>query len=529
MRKKIACLLAAALCVTAALGGCSGSGKGSGGDASSSDGSGGTFIVRSAGDPMSFNPDVAGDDNGYPIAQNMFRRLCALDSSKQNLVPEAAESWEYNEDATKLTFHLRDDLKWSDGESLTSEDVKYTFDTIKANPTYYFSASMAVVDSIEAPDDYTVIFNLNKPDSSLVYFLGWYATFIMPEHVYNNGQAWEENSEATNPTVTCGPFKLEEYNQGESVTLVKNEEFADPAKLDKLIFSIIPDEATAVQALQNGEIDFFENFSASYVTELEADPNIRVEINEYPSPIRMLFNFNNDTLKNEAVRKAIAMAVDRDEVSEKVFNEIQKPEYALYPSYVEWAANTEDTAPEFDIEGAKKVLEDAGFTADADGNYITGLTIDVFEGSGYPDTARLIQATLVEVGIQTEIEVSEYNAWSQKVSVEKDFDICLMGGFMGPDPSALVNRIGTGGGSNYGSYSNTKVDELLAQGASTAEQSERATYYKEAQTILAEELPYINIVSFAGPEASNAGFKNLPYDGEGKWAWADYSHVEKAN
>ncbi|MFR7445169.1 MAG: hypothetical protein ACLUUO_19340 [Sellimonas intestinalis] len=76
--------------VTAALGGCSGSGKGSGGDASSSDGSGGTFIVRSAGDPMSFNPDVAGDDNGYPIAQNMFRRLCALDSSKQNLVPEAA-------------------------------------------------------------------------------------------------------------------------------------------------------------------------------------------------------------------------------------------------------------------------------------------------------------------------------------------------------------------------------------------------------------------------------------------------------
>ncbi len=115
------------------------------------------------------------------------------------------------------------------------------------------------------------------------------------------------------------------------------------------------------------------------------------------------------------------------------------------------------------------------------------------------------------------------------MSVEKDFDICLMGGFMGRDPSALVNRIGTGGGSNYGSYSNTKVDELLAQGASTAEQSERATYYKEAQTILAEELPYINIVSFAGPEASNAGFKNLPYDGEGKWAWADYSHVEKAN
>ena len=531
MKKKIACLLAAALCISTVLSGCSGSdGGGSGGGSSSkSESGGGTFIVRSAGDPMSFNPTVAGDDNGYPIAQNMYRRLCALDSSKQNLVPEAAESWEYNDDATVLTFHLRDDLNWSDGEPLTSEDVKYTFDTIKANPTYYFSSSMSVVDSIEAPDDYTVVFNLNKPDASFVYFLGWYATFIMPEHVYNNGQAWEDNSEATNPTVTCGPFKLEEYNQGESVTLVKDEEYADPATLDRLVFSIIPDEATAIQALQNGEIDFFENLSASYVSELQSDPNIRVEINEYPSPIRMVFNFNNETLANQAVREAIAMAIDRDEVSEKVFAEIQKPEYSLYPSYVEWAANTEDVAPEFNIEAAKQILEEAGFTADADGNYITGLTIDVFEGSGYPDTARLIQATLAEAGIQAEIEVSEYTAWSQKVSVDKDFDICLMGGFMGPDPSALTNRIGTGGGSNYGSYSNAQVDELLAQGAATVDQDERAQYYKEAQTILAQELPYVNIVSFAGPEASNASFKNLPYDGEGKWGWADYSHVEQTN
>lgn len=108
-------------------------------------------------------------------------------------------------------------------------------------------------------------------------------TFIMPEHIYNNGEKWEDNKEISDPTVTCGPFTVEEYVQGESVTLVRDENYPEPAKLDKLIFSIIPDEATAIQALKNGEIDFFENLPASYVKELEADPNLRVEVNEYPS------------------------------------------------------------------------------------------------------------------------------------------------------------------------------------------------------------------------------------------------------
>ena len=530
MKKRIALLTAMAISMTAVLAGCSGDAKekgtsDNGGKDTSAEG--GTFIVRSVGDPMSFNPNIQGDDNGYPIAQNTYRRLCALDSSKQNIVPEAATKWEYSDDAKQLTFTLREDLKWSDGKPLTSKDVKYTFDTIKESPTYYFSANMANVESIEAPDDYTVIFHLIEPDAAFVNILGWYATFIMPEHIYNNGEKWEDNKEISDPTVTCGPFTVEEYVQGESVTLVRDENYPEPAKLDKLIFSIIPDEATAIQALKNGEIDFFENLPASYVKELGADPNLRVEVNEYPSPIRMVFNMENETVADQAVRKAIAMAIDREEISEKVFDGIQKPEYSLYPSIVEWAANTEDTAPEFDVAGAQKVLEDAGYTKNSDGMYITGLTLDVFEGSGYPDTAKLIKATLEEVGIGVEVQVSEYNAWSQKVSVDRDFSILLMGGFMGPDPSALTNRIGTGKGANYGSYSNPEVDNLLKQGAATIDQNERAEYYKEAQKILAEDLPYLNIVSFAGPEGSSANFKNLPFDGAGKWGWADYSHVEK--
>ena len=157
---------------------------------SSGESSGGnvdTFIVRSVGDPASFNPDGAADDNLFPIAQNMYRRLVGLDTTKGNVVGEAAKEWSYNEDATELTFTLRDDLVWSDGEPLTSEDVKYTFEAIAENPLATFSANMAVVSSIETPDDYTVVFKLTEPDLSLLYLLGCFGTFIIPLHVWNNG------------------------------------------------------------------------------------------------------------------------------------------------------------------------------------------------------------------------------------------------------------------------------------------------------------------------------------------------------
>lgn len=193
---------------------------------------------------------------------------------------------------------------------------------------------------------------------------------------------------------------------------------------------------------------------------------------------------------------------------------------------IEWATNSENTAPKFDTAAASRILEDAGYKKDADGYYIKGLTIDVFEGAGYPDTAKLIQATLAEAGIGVEIQVSEYNAWQQKVGDNRDFVILLMGGFMGPDPAALATRVQTDMTFNWGSYSNAQVDELLAKGASTSDETERAEYYKEIQKILAEELPYLNIVSFAGPEVNSTRFENLPYDGQGKWGWADYSHVE---
>lgn len=483
------------------------------------------IVVRATGDPMTFNPDSIPDDYAYPIVQNIFNRLVKLDASKQ-IIPDLATEWEVSEDGKTVTFHLRDDAKWHDGEKVTSEDVKYTFDTIKQNENYYMSSRLEIVDSIETPDDYTVVFNMNESDVSFIADLGWYGTFILPKHVFDNGQSWEENPASKEP-IGSGPFKFKEFNQGESIILVANPDYHEGApKLDKIIFSIIPDDTTAVEALLNGDIDVYEGIPAASVDELEASDYIRLVLNEYPSPMRIIFNLEEEKLQDVNVRRAIATAIDREEISQKVFNGIQKPEYNMYPSIMEWATNSEQTAPKFNIEEAIKILEDAGYKKDKDGYYVRGLTIDVFEDGGYPDAAKLMEATLAKAGIELIVQVHEFNAWNEKVTVQRDFMIELQGGFMGPDPAALYKRLGTGEYSNVGNYSNKKFDELCTKGVATGVQEERAKYYKEAQAILAEDLPYIPIVTYAAYDANNDKFINLPIDGEGKWGWSEYTFTD---
>ena len=481
-----------------------------------------TLIVRNSGDPMSFNPSVASDDNLYYAAMCMFHRLTKLDTTKSP-VPDAAESWDVSDDALTITWHLKDGLKWSDGEPLTADDVKYTFDYIKEHPETYFSTSMQIVDSIEVVDDLTVVFHMNTADMSFVARIGWYGTFILPEHVFNNGQKWEENPASTIP-VTSGPYKYGSYTQGSDITLVANEDYVEGAPaIKKIIFSIIPDDATAIQALLNGELDYMQNVPSAYADQLLADPNYRMIRDIYPSPYRIIFNVNDPIVGDLAVRKAIALCINREDISAKVYANIMPPEYSAYPSCVTWCSNTTDVYPSQDIEAAKKVLEDAGYTKDADGYYVRGIEWEVFEGM--QDMANLIIASCKEAGIEIKLNLSEYNAWAQKVGPEGNYMMEAQGGFMGPDPAALATRYGTGSNSNYAGWSNAEFDALCAEGAATGDSAKRAELYKAAQKLIIEELPAINVVGFASYTVCPANLKNAPEDGAGQWGWGDWNYA----
>lgn len=492
-------------------------------------GGGGTLIVRATSDPMNWNPSMLADDGFYAAAQNMFHRLTKLDQSK-NAIPDAAESWDVSEDGMVITWHLKQGITWSDGEPLTAEDVKYTFDYIKATSTTYFYSSMAIVDSIEVVDDYTCVFNLNTPDMSFVARIGWYATFIMPEHVFNTGDGvWENNPASTDwsKVVCSGPFIITDYKAGESWTLEPNPYYYEEGfpKLDKIVFSVIPDDATAMQALLNGEIDDNGDNAVpdAFVEQLTNDANFDIYLNEYPSPWRIIFNGANETVQDKALRQAIAYCIDRNDISEKATGNIMPPEWSAYPAIAAWCANMEDIYPDKDIAKAQEILEAAGYTKDADGMYITGITYDAFEGM--EDMGKLIIASCKEAGIGIELIVSEYNAWDAKVTKESsEWMIESQGGFMGPDPAQLYSRYGTHESNQY-NISMPEFDALCIEAAATGDTAKRAELYRKAQAIMTDECWAINVLAYAGYNVHRADLMNTPADGTGKWGWSEYTYT----
>lgn len=473
-----------------------------------------TLIVRMEGDPMSFNPDAFADDTFHHIAVNVFHRLVKLDTAS-NVLPDAAESWSVEDDGMSIVFNLRHDLVWSDGMPLTAADAAYTFETIRTTPEFFFCSYLAGVESVEATDDYTLVFHMKAPDVSLITNLGWYANFIMPKHVYDvEGVAWGDNEAASlshpEKTVCSGPYRIAEYKQGQNLLIVANEKSPVQPAIKSVNYSVITDATTSVQALLNAEIDFLSSAPAANVPEMQANPELAVVAQPKAVPLRMVFNCATELGGDPAFRRAVALCVDRADICKKVEGGTMPPDYCMFPPVIAWACNDVDTAPEVDLAAAEQCLVDAGYTKGSDGNYVSGLTIDTFEFGGLPDMAKLIIANMKKVGIGVELNLLENNAWNDKCFGRKDFTICMMGGTMAPDPSSLATRYGTGASGNLAGWSNAEFDELVAAANAEGDIEKRADLYKQAQAIMADELPIVPVADWTNFIAYANIFKGLP-------------------
>ena len=401
---------------------------------------GGTFVIGASGDPQSFNPDYLSDDNLWPIAQNIFNRLVKL-TAADTVIPDLAESWEFSDDGMTLTFHLREGVKWHDGVDFTSADVKWTYDTI-INESWNRSTSLESVDSIECPDDNTVVFNLNAADVTIISKLGWYGMFILPQHLYE-GQDPATCEAATTSPVGTGPFKFESYETGVGTVLVKNEEYwGDEPNPDELIFAIYSDQDSMYQAFLNGEIDLMNgSLPTANVHDLDEDPNYHVLAQLGQNRTYITFNFEDPDFGKQEVRKAVQLAVDTQGIYDRVGGAGAKAEYFVSPVQTDFV-DENYVQPERNVEEARALLESAGYTADADGFYIHA-TMDVFEDGNFANIAQIVKANLAEAGIDITINMMEISAWTEKVQQNKNFSITMLAGYQGPDISGLAGRIQT--------------------------------------------------------------------------------------
>ena len=527
--------LVLALLLALSLSACGGGGEDAGAQA----------VVRcglsSAWDSLMPYNSPSGSNYSRIIYDKIYDRLAYVHADG-TLDPRGAESWESADGGYAVLFHLDQGAAFHDGTPVTAEHWADTIALLTDPdcPTLgraAFSVLAGTDDNgaavegealgAEAVDDYTLRLTFKTPTTPEDFLLDRNREYyVLPTHLLEGVEPSQlMDLELWDKPIGSGPFKFSEYNQGQNMILEANPDyFRGAPKLERLIISIIPDDTTAMQSLTNGELDWAINTPVNMVEQLSANEDVRLDVNQLPSPTRLVFNLENELVSDLAVRQAIAMCIDREDISEKVTNGIRPVEYSAYPS-VSWAANTEDTYPALDLEAAEQVLIDAGYTKDADGYYIRGLSILTFDADGNPDVARLIAANCESIGIEMDIEVLEYNAWSQRVELDRDYVIELQGGFVGPDPAAMQNLLRTDAYSNVSGYSNTRVDELLDLAAAESDQDIRKEYYHEIQQIVVQDLPYINIMEYAVYEASSASLHDIPMDGADQWGWAEWTYA----
>ena len=488
-------------------------------------GKGGTAVVAVSSDPGHFNPAITTGYNVHVVADSMFNGLVALDA-KLKPIPDLAESWTVDKDSKTYTFNLAKNVRWHDGKPFTSADVKFTFENVLLK---YHSRTKAglgsVIEAIDTPDANTVIFRLKKSYGPLLQRLDVTEAPILPMHIFKSGG--DANKHAANlAPVGTGPFKLSSYKPGETVVLERNSEYFKKGlpKLDRLVFRIIPDGATQLLAMEQGEVDYLNRIPNSKVKTIQSNDNFTVtQVSTGPGGgnciVTLTYNLDREPLQKIEVRKAIAYAIDRQRIVDQVLFGWGKPAKAPISSAISWAHSPDSLADfSFDPAKAEALLDDAGYKKAADG---VRLNLDIVHFPSFSKYAEVMRQDLKKIGINLKSRPLDRAAAIDAIFKKRNFDTNVISYCNGLDPDIGVkrmyvsNNIGPIPFSNGASYRNSEIDTMFDAAGQTSDTGIRQKYYRDIQAILGKELPYWWLVErnfVSGHKKSLTGFR--PWTGQ---------------
>lgn len=457
---------------------------------------GGTFIIVAGTDPGNLNPAISTSGALHFVAGSLYNGLVALD---KDFKPESelADSWTITDDGKTYTFKLHPGVKWHDGKSFTSADVKFTFENLLLKFHARTQTGVApVLDKIETPDDLTVVFRFKTPYAPLLQQLNVIEAPILPKHLYETGEP--QNNPTNLKPVGTGPFKFVEYKKGQQVTMERNRDYFKPGvpRFDKLIFSIIPDTNTALIAFERGEVDYV-SVPGSDVDRISKLPG--VVVGRSPAGAGGSFcvqtiipNLDRAPLDKLPVRQALNIAIDRARMVQQIlFNQGRVARGPM--ATTAWYFDSSLPAFEYSAAKANQLLDSAGLAKGADG-YRFKLTAVL------PNTvakmAEVLKENFAQIGVNVDLKIVDFNEANQTVFIKREFDLGYASYCNGPDPEIGVRRAYDSTNikavlfSNGAAYKNLKVDELFVRGVSETDRAKRVATYAELQKILVTDLPY---------------------------------------
>lgn len=472
------------------------------------------LVVDLASDPVSLDPHAANDGNSLYVMNAMYDTLVALDTDLE-IEPALAESFEQIED-TVWEAKIREDVIFHDGSELNAEVVKANLDRVLdpdiGSPLAFL---FDMIESVDVVDDYTVEITTNAPFSALPLHLAHPGGHIISlESIKADYEAIENGEEAfasvnENPVGT-GYFQYSERSNGEYIKLVKNKDYwGEQANVDEITFKVVPEDMTRIAELETEQAHLIYPVNANDIERIDANDGTYVQQSESSNVTYLGMNTEKEPFDDARVRRAVAMAIDKDIVNEGVTDGVALPAQGpLAPTVFGYSEELD--ALNYNLDDAKGLLEEAGY---AEGFSATVLTNDRTTA----DIAEIIQEQLAEIGVDLDVEMMETGAYLEKTANgEMDMFVGSWGTVTldadyGLYPMFHSENIGEPGNRSF--YQNDELDQLLEQAREATDDAERLDLYEKAQQLIIDDAPIVPLyhsVLLAGLQDEVHGFYQYP-------------------
>ncbi len=452
------------------------------------------------------DPQKATDSVSRSIIKLINQTLVYIDN-EGNIVPELAQ--EITKVSPKETLiKIKNDIKFSNGETLTIDDVLFSLERAKASPK--MSQDLYMIESFEKVDDRTLKINTLYDAGNLLHKLASGGVAII------NKKAFEKDE---NNIVGTGMFKLKEWVAGEKLVLERNEFFKDSkSNIDTLVVKFVPEANSRMIMLETGEIDLARDLLPLDFKKISEDTKFTTVEIETPSNMFLGFDLRNELLADKRVRQAIAYAINNEDLVKTVFNGSASVATSPVPKITTGHNENSNNYPQ-NIEKAKQLLAEAG--------YPNGFNIELFvsEDNQRIDMAVIIQDNLKKIGINAEIKTFQWAAYVSTIenpNIIKPLFI-MSWNISNDDPDEvlypLYHSSQIDAHTNVVFYKNEKFDNLISEARETTDKEKRMKLYEEAQDIIQEDLPHYTLVYPKQNFAYKASIKNIKYN---KRAYLDF-------
>ena len=459
-----------------------------------------SITLTTNADPT-FNPWYPGVGIESDLVNEMiFDGLTRWDENMK-VSPRLATSWNVSDDGLTWTFELRKNVKWHDGEKFDANDVAFTFNDIVLNKEVGANNSniYAPINHVEIIDDYTVKFIMDEPFSSLPEYLTYYEG-ILPKHIFEGVKdPWSLSSFNKAQPIGTGAFRLETYQSGAFVKLVRNADYWDgEPKIREVTFQVVPDPDAQIAQMLAGNLDLISVENPTLLSRLQSMPNLTFDSQSENVYYFVILHQTDPRFQDVRVRQGLLQAIDRQAIIDSVLKGYGS--VATGPiAPIQKAYYTDKVAQHpYDPENAKKLLAEAGWTPgndgilQKDGERFT-ITIDQGEFGQLLPIAVLIQQYWKDVGVDVKLNVMDWNSYLTKTYVNRDYQatVCWWRTPATPDVSPYYDSAAAGSGNNWPDYKDPKLDKLLKAELSATDEQEKKQIAVEIQKYVAENLPYL--------------------------------------